>query len=94
MDDRAPWRPMIRRLIYGIQFELDPLEGLDRVLESVVRSDASRAGAQEYRAAITAALASGEALSQLLPHGRADGVIRAYLGELERRLKAEGPGAD
>ena len=37
-----PWAGHIRAVLYGIQFERDPLDGIDRILEQVVR-DASDA---------------------------------------------------
>lgn len=87
-DDKA--RSVIRGLIYPIQFDRNPLDGVDRVLKQVVMQDAMDTPAQEYVASITAALDSPEQLSGLIPQDHPEPVIRAYLSEVRRRLQGRG----
>jgi len=71
----------LRVLIYPIQFEKDPLDGVDRVLKQIADRDPS-----EFTAAIDAGLQSDEMLSDVLPQPHPEPVIRAYLAEVRRRL--------
>ena len=73
---------LIRGLIYPVQFEKDPRDGIDRVLRLVVERQALGASPSEYCAAIRQALVSDEALDRLIPQDHPDGVIRTYLSEL------------
>jgi hypothetical protein len=76
----------IRALIYPVQFERNPVDGLDRVLEVVVDRRALGASREDYAAAVDAALASDEPLSRLIPQPHSEAVIRAFLAELRTRL--------
>jgi hypothetical protein len=82
-------RGLLRGLIYPIQFDQDPITGVNRVLEQVVRSRAMNAGAADYLAAVQAGLRSEEKLSELIPQGHTESVIRAYLAAIEKRLENE-----
>jgi hypothetical protein len=75
------FQPYLRVLIYPIQFEKDPLDGVDRVLTQIADRDPA-----EFAAAIDAGLQSNEMLSQVLPQPHPEPVIRAYLAEIRRRL--------
>jgi hypothetical protein len=77
---------LIRGLIYPVQFDPDPVDGVDRVLELVVYRRALDAGPDEYSAAIAAALQSDEQLAPLIPQPHSEPVIRAYLTALQQRL--------
>jgi hypothetical protein len=85
MDDRA--RALIRALIYVVQFDESPLDSIDRVFERVIVGRAMHSSADEYLAAIKAALASTEQLSQLIPQDHPEVVIRGYLAALQGRLE-------
>ena len=82
MADRAQWKPSIRMLLYGIQFQQDPAAVADRVLQAVLRVRPDI----DFRAAIEQALASNERLSEMIPQDHPEPVIRAYLVEVARRL--------
>jgi hypothetical protein len=74
----------MRLLIYPVQFEKDPKNGIERVIEFVVEDKIlSRA---EFIAAIKLALDSTEDLSALIPQPHSEAEIRDYLRELERAL--------
>ena len=73
---------LISAVIYPVQFDRDPSDGLERVLLQVVERQALDASPTEYLAAIRAALASNVALDTLIPQGHSDATIRRYLGEL------------
>jgi hypothetical protein len=88
MDDGACWRGHIRALLYPVQFAATPLDGVDRVLRTVVMAGALNATPQQYLRSIRAALASPIDLARLIPQPHPDATIRAYLAELERRLVA------
>lgn len=79
-------RGLISGLIYPIQFDRDPVDGIDRVLDVVVTRRALDAGPADYAAAIDGALNSAELLSGLIPQPHPEPVIRTYLGKLRKRL--------
>jgi hypothetical protein len=74
----------MRLLIYPVQFEKDPKDGIGRVIEFVVRDKILSPA--EFIAAIKSALNSTEELSTLIPHPHSESIIRDYLRELERAL--------
>jgi hypothetical protein len=79
---------LIRGLIYGVQFERDPVDAIDRVVEYVLSGALLRTPPREHLAAIRAALASDEQLAGLIPQDYHDeATIRRYLAELARRLE-------
>src|SRR5665213_3665875 len=85
------WQPLIRGLVYPIQFDQDPVEGIDRVLEMVVRRRAMNATPEDYAEAVDKALQSDEQLALLIPQPHSEAVIRAFLTAL--RSAAAGSGA-
>jgi hypothetical protein len=87
-----PWDGSIRALLYPVQFERDPLDGIDRVMEEVVQKRALGLAPADYLALVRAALASDAGLASLLPQPHPEAVVRRYLGEVERRLAAEPEG--
>jgi hypothetical protein len=80
-------RGLISGLIYPVQFERDPLDGVDRALEVVVDRRAMGAEREDFAAAVDAALGSDESLAAFIPQQHSEAVIRAYLAELRRRLE-------
>ena len=86
MEEFGDWRPYIRALIYPVQFEPEPLRGIDRVLELVVGRSALDASPAVYLAAVRAALASNVRLAELIPQDHSETAIRELLTEVERRL--------
>ena len=80
---------LIRALIYPVQFERDPVDGIDHALEVIVRARALDKSPEEYAAAVRAALRSDERLALLIPQGHSESVIRTYLAELEKRLPVD-----
>ena len=79
-------RARICALIYPIQFEVNPLNGVDRVIEVVVHARVLDATRQEYIGSIAEALASDIQLSNLIPQNHSEKVIRGFLLELKNRL--------
>jgi hypothetical protein len=77
---------LISALLYPIQFERDPVDGIDRVLQVIVRARALDGSPEQYAAAVDAALRSDESLSQLIPQPHSEPVIRTYLAVLRPRL--------
>jgi hypothetical protein len=84
LDQRS--KSLIRALIYPIQFDGNPVEGVERVLKLVVDAGALGATPLEYLASTKAALASSEKLSKLIPQGHSEKVIRRYLTKIQQRL--------
>ena len=78
---------LIRALIYPVQFDQNPLEAVDRVVDTVIRARSLDATPEEYRAGIREALASADSLADLIPQDHSDGVIRRYLAEVARRIE-------
>ena len=80
---------ILRMLIYPIQFDADPLNGIDRVLAQVVFADHLRLTLPDVIAAIDDGLASSGKLSELIPQPHSEVVIRGFLSALRRRLEVE-----
>lgn len=78
---------LIRALIYPVQFDENPLEAVDRVIDMVIRARSLDATPEEYRAGIREALTSADRLSDLIPQDHSDDVIRRYLAEVARRIE-------
>ncbi len=79
-------KALIRALIYPVQFEQDPKNGIERVVELVIQDKMMGVSREKYIAAIKSALISTEELSTLIPQPHSDAKIRDYLRELERTL--------
>jgi hypothetical protein len=86
LDQRS--KSLIRALIYPIQFDGNPADGVERVLKLVVDAGALGATPGEYLASTKAALASSEKLSKLIPQGHSEKVIHRYLMEIQQRLRS------
>jgi hypothetical protein len=84
------WRGFIRALVYPIQFEADPVNGIDRVVEQVVDDPEHGFEREDFRAAIAKALASDAPLAALIEQDHGEAVIRRYLEALSRKLAGEG----
>jgi hypothetical protein len=83
-----PWKGHIRAVLYGVQFDKDPLDGIDRVMQQVVLDGALGATPKQYLESIQTALASQASLADLLPQPHSEDTVRRYLAELERRTQA------
>jgi hypothetical protein len=79
-------KALIRALIYPIQFENDPVDGVDKVLERVVGAGALGATPHQYAHAIQTALQSDEPLGLLIPQPHPEPAIRIYLAAIRKRL--------
>lgn len=73
------WDGCIRALLYPVQFERDPLDGVDRVLEVVVRNRVLGLTPAQYLELTRAALASDAELATLIPQPHAEPVVRRAL---------------
>ena len=82
---------ILRALIYPIQFDSKPVEGIDRVLRMVVFADHLKLPVSDVIAAIDAGLTSNVTLSELIPQGHSEAVIRSYLAAVRTRLESEPP---
>jgi hypothetical protein len=78
---------LIRALMYPVQFDANPLDAVDCVMEVVVAPGALDATPAEYRAGIREALGGADRLSTLLPQDHSEEVIRAYLAEVAHRIE-------
>jgi hypothetical protein len=88
MNRQDNWKPYIRALIYPIQFEVNPVEGVDRVIKLVVVPGALGASPAVYLDSVHRALASCTALARLLPQNHSEAAIRRFLSEVEHRIAA------
>jgi hypothetical protein len=82
---------ILRALIYPIQFESKPVEGINRVLRMVVFADHLKLQVPDVIAAIDAGLDSNASLSELIPQGHTEAVIRSFLAAVRTRLECEPP---
>lgn len=83
------WRcaAILRLLLYPVQFDTNPMKGLDRVLaREVVFAGHSKLWPTDVIAAIDAGLASDVKLSELIPVHHSEEVIRGFLAALRSRL--------
>src|SRR5712691_7517833 len=78
---------LMRALIYPVQFDENPLEAVDHVMDTVVSRRALNATPAEYRAGIQEALTADDRLSQLIPDSHHEEVIRKYLTEVAHRIE-------
>lgn len=86
LDDRT--KALIRALLYPVQFEQQPEQGVGRVVEMVVAANAVQATSADYLRAINAALESEEQLSALISQSHDEETIRSYLRRLMSELVA------
>jgi hypothetical protein len=84
LDDRTT--ALLRALLYPVQFESTPEEGIERVVKLVVMRNALQATATDYRRAIDFALGSNEKLSSIIPQDHDEATTRHYLKNLAVRL--------
>lgn len=82
---------LLLALLYPVMFEEDLLAGVDLVMERVVEFRVLDASPGQYLTAVQRSLESPESLSEtlskLLPKRHPEGMIRAFLKEIERRLQ-------
>ena len=85
---------LIRALLYGVQFDENLLDGVNRTLRSVIARRVLGASPAEYLKQVRMALASNLELSKLIPLalGHSEVQVREYLIEIARRLEADGMG--
>jgi hypothetical protein len=79
---------ILRMLIYPIQFDTEPVQGIERVLQGVVFASHSNLKVRDVIAAIDAGLASNAKLSELIPQGHSEEVIRGFLSALRKRIES------
>ena len=78
---------LIRALIYPVQFDENPLDAVDHVMNIVVTRRALDAMPAEYLAGIREGLTADEQLSRLIPQNHSEEVIRKYLAEIAHRIE-------
>jgi len=88
VHDRLQGDAILTRLIYPVQFESSPLNGIERVAGQVL-ADRARLPLQDVIAAIDAGLAGGTKLSALIPQPHSEAVVREFLSAMRVRLEAE-----
>lgn len=77
---------ILRMLIYPIQFEANPLNGIDRVIAQVVANN-TKIPMRDFMGAIDAGLASNAKLAELIPQSHPEAAIRGFLSALRARLE-------
>jgi hypothetical protein len=85
LDDNQ--KGVLRMLIYPVQFDENPTDGVDRVLKYVIHAKGTNISPGGYLAAIQAGLQSDECLSDLVPQKHTESSIRTYIAEIQGRLK-------
>ena len=86
--EQHDWTPLLRAVIYVVQFDADPTQAIDRVLTQVIEPKGLGATREAYRAALVQAMASDETLAALVPQPHSETIIRQYLALLYQRLQA------
>ncbi|MEQ1934445.1 MAG: hypothetical protein ABL962_11300, partial [Fimbriimonadaceae bacterium] len=80
------WRPLVRALMYALQFEPAPEKDIERVMARVIDTATLGGSRSEYLGAVREALKSDEDLFSLIPQQHPDAVIRHYLRAIESRI--------
>jgi hypothetical protein len=80
---------ILRMLIYPIQFDPEPVNGIDRVLEHVVYAEHLKLSRTDVIAAIDVGLESQERLSELIPQRHSEAMIRGFLAALRTRMETD-----
>jgi hypothetical protein len=80
---------LIRGLLYPVQFDQNPQDGLERTLTTVVEPGRLDASPEQFLAAIKEALASGDRLSEIIPETHTENTIREYLTALAECIEAK-----
>jgi hypothetical protein len=75
-------------LIYPIQFEANPLDAVDRVVNQIIPDAGIQAPPGEYVVAISSALQHADEVVALLPLRASKAAVCDYLREVQRRLLA------
>jgi hypothetical protein len=88
MTKRRSTNALLRVLIYPVQFETDPMQGIDRVVNYTIPNNGVSKSTEDYLNAIESALENSDEVSVLLPQPYSEKVIRRYLREVQRRLKS------
>ncbi len=88
------WQPLIRALMYVVQFEPAPEKDIDRVMALVIDTATLGGSRSDYLDAVREALKSEEDLSSLIPQQHSDPVIRHYLRAIESRMGNPGECAE
>jgi hypothetical protein len=89
LDDKV--KSCIRMLIYPIQFEKEPVDGMERVFRTVLAPDSVKIPISDYVDSIKIALESSEELSTLIARNHSEAAIRRYLVKLLQRLEQTSP---
>jgi hypothetical protein len=88
LDNRT--KALLRAVLYPVQFDRQPVVGIERVLKQVIGREALQATASEYMDAIALALESrDEKLSAIIPGTHSEGTVRFYLQQLSAALARE-----
>ena len=80
-------RARIKALIYPIQFEKDPIDGMERVFKTVLAPNIMNVPLSDYAETIKVALESSEQLSSLIAKNHSEPTIRRYLVKLLQRIE-------
>jgi len=83
-------RPRLGGVFYSVQFERDPRDSIDYIVDVLLPSDMLGISSSELAAAIDAALLSAESLTRYdrSEYGLSDETLRAFLVALRTRLAA------
>lgn len=84
-------RALIRAVLYPVQFEARPEDGIGRVVSTVISRKALDATPTQYASAIRSALASNEQVSRLIPQDHGERAVRRYLQKLLGKVTASPP---
>lgn len=92
--ERSDWTTHVTGLVYAVQFDRQPVDAVDRLMELIVATDVLPGSPEEYLMAVRSALASTVRLAELVPQPHTEGALRKLLRILEGRLDSwvrEGP---
>lgn len=83
-------RSRLKTVLYAVQFERDPLDGMERVFKTVLAPNILNVPMSEYADSIRTGLESSEQLSTLIAKNHSEPTIRRYLVKLLQKIEQRG----
>ncbi|HEX6075053.1 MAG TPA: hypothetical protein VFZ32_07290 [Micromonosporaceae bacterium] len=84
--DRSDWTTYVASVVYAVQFDRQPVDAVDRLMELIVATDVLPGTPEDHLTAVRSALASTVRLAELVPQPHTEGALRKLLRTLEGRL--------
>jgi hypothetical protein len=88
----ASWKPFVRQVLYPVQFENVPMDGIDRVFQQVIDAPKNSHDHGQYLEAIQGALESKEPVGRMFGMDHPEPSVRQFLEAVKTRLQPDPSG--